>query len=131
MESADRKCRRRSAVVARRYCVETPAPSPRELLTVSTETWRRLADVGIVETMVGVEGANYTVSIIPIHGNDELRGSYAMCILYSNKVTRMLLYERKGTTWHSPLLLLTFQPQLLKPNTNIKDFLLFEDLLDS
>jgi len=50
-------CRLRSAVVARRYWVEMPMPSPRGLLTISTETWRRLADVGRVETMVGEEGA--------------------------------------------------------------------------
>ena len=57
VESADRMCRLRSAVVARRYWVDTSVPSSREIWTVSMETWRRLADVGRVETMVGVEGA--------------------------------------------------------------------------
>jgi hypothetical protein len=33
-------------------------------------------------------------------------------------------------TRHSPLLLLIVCPKLLKPNTNIKDFFLFEDLLN-
>lgn len=55
--SADRMCSLRSAVVARRYWVDASVPSSREILTVSMETWRRLADVGRVETMVGVEGA--------------------------------------------------------------------------
>lgn len=33
-------------------------------------------------------------------------------------------------TRNSPLLLLIVYPKLLEPNTNIKDFFLFEDLLN-
>jgi len=54
---AERMCRRRSAVVARRCWVKVGGPLVLGLWTVSMETWRRLADVGRVETMVGVAGA--------------------------------------------------------------------------
>jgi hypothetical protein len=57
VESADRMCSLRSAAVARRYWADVSVPSSREILTVAMETWRRLADVGRVETMVGAEGA--------------------------------------------------------------------------